>query len=136
MHLKNIYLYCQAVVSTLDTKILNRHCTYVQYYIIKNAVEKQKSNKRNRNKTKKMLETITCEFMILVVLRFFRLTGDCATVQIFFLFVLDIIDFSFILSIVTNHSFFLRLVIISCHFRVIYYTCRVEMVLCVIISYG
>lgn len=31
-----------------------------------------------------MLETITCEFMILVVLRFFRLTGDCATVQIFF----------------------------------------------------
>ena len=110
----------------------------VQYYTCtsNNVVEKQKCNKRNRNKNNKMLETITCEFMILVVLRFFRLTGDCATVQIFFLFVLHIIDFSFILSIVTNHSFFLRFVIISCHFRVIYYTCRVEMVLCVIISYG
>ena len=39
--------------------------------------------------------------------------------NIFFLFALHIIDFSFILSIVANHSFFLRLVIISCHFRVI-----------------
>ena len=109
-----------------------RHPVKVFILWTRNNAKKWKQN--DKRKKEKMLETITCEFMILVVLRFFRLTGDCATVQIFFSLRAYIIDFSFILSIVTNHSFFLRLVIISCHYGVItilelkYFVCLIIMI--------